>query len=109
MPPDRRRVFAAFAQDHALTFQGAFALYESGQLEEDTYRAYLDWFAANLSTPGGRTWWETWGRPFYVRRMVEAVDARLSRNDLPDILALPDFQFDDSPTAAQEAKAGSKE
>jgi hypothetical protein len=58
MPFEERSLFGNMLTDHALFFQGAFALYESGQLEEETYRAYLDWFACNVATPGGVAWWE---------------------------------------------------
>jgi len=88
MPFKERSLFGSMLTDHALFFQGAFALYESGQLEEGTYKAYLDWFACNLATPGGGAWWDEIGRPFLFKRPVEAVDARLTEGRLPDITQL---------------------
>jgi len=96
MPFNERSRFGFMLTDHALFFQGAFALYESGQLEEETYRGYLDWFACNVATPGGAAWWEEIGRPFYVKRMVEAVDARLTQGRLPDITQLGFLRLDET-------------
>jgi hypothetical protein len=62
-------LFNTLFSDQALFFQGAFALHETGQLEEETYRAYLDWFASNVATPGGSAWWEQIGRPIFMARM----------------------------------------
>ena len=76
--------------DHALFFQGAFALREAGTLEDETYEAYLQFFAANVATPGGSAWWSEIG-PFYPARMIQAVDARIQRGDLPDLVALGAF------------------
>ena len=76
----------ALGANQALFFQSAFALHEAGTLEEETYQAYLAYFAAILSTPGGRKWW-VMVNPLYTRRMVAAVDARLEPGDLPDLLA----------------------
>lgn len=75
------------------------ALHESGQLEEETYRAYLDWFASNVATPGGRAWWDEIGRPIHVKSMVEAVDARLSQGGLHDILELGFARLDEAAPA----------
>lgn len=85
MPFEERSRFGAQMTDHALFFQGAFALYEAGQLEAETYRAYLEWFVINLSLPGGAAWWSELGRPFFTRRMVAAVEARLALGEIPDI------------------------
>ena len=82
-----------------LFFQGAFALYESGQLEESTYRAYLDWFASIIATPGGAIWWETVGRPIWAPGMVTAVDERLAVGGLQDIRTLPHLRLDGPPAA----------
>ena len=101
MPFNERSRFGFMFTDHALFFQGVFALYESGQLEEATYRGYLDWFACNVATPGGAAWWEEIGRPFYVPRMVEAVDERLTEGGLPDITQLGFLRLDEA--AAAEA------
>lgn len=97
MPFDDRNLFATVFADQALFFQGVFALHESRQLEDETYQAYLRFFAALVATPGGRVWWETIGRPIYTARMVRAVDARLSKDDLPDLLEAAPFRLDDAP------------
>ncbi len=82
------------ASDEALFFQGAYALYESGQLEDSTYRAYLDWFSSIIATPGGAYWWETTGRPIYAPGMIEAVDERLAAGGLHDIRNTHGFRLD---------------
>jgi hypothetical protein len=75
--------------DHVLHFQGAFALYESGALEEETYRAYLDYVAAHLAAPGGSAYWsET--RALYPAHMVAELEKRLSAGALP---TLDDISF----------------
>jgi hypothetical protein len=99
MPFDDRTLFLNVIADQALAFQGAFALYESGQLQEETYQAYLDWFASNVATPGGRAWWDEIGRPIHVKSMVEAVDARLSQGNLHDILTLGFARLDEAAPA----------
>jgi hypothetical protein len=96
MPFDERRSCWVFMTDHSLAFQGAFALYESGQLEEETYQAYLTWIACHYATPGGAAWWADTGRRFFTRRMVEAVDARLALGDLPDIRELAPFHVEET-------------
>ena len=89
LPQPSRLQFAAYMNDHALHFQGAFALYESGALDEETYRAYLDYFAAHLATPGGSAYWsET--RSLYPSHMAAALDERLSAGSLP---TLDDISF----------------
>lgn len=96
LPEEEREEFSMLIGDLALFMQGAFALHESGTLDDETWRAYLDFFASALATPGGAAWWELIGRPIYVNRMVKAVDARLSEGDVFDALAL----FEElSPTA----------
>ncbi len=94
-----RHLFSTVIIDEALFFQGAFALYESGQLDESTYRAYLDWFTSLVATPGGSVWWETTGRPIYTPGMVVAVDERLAAGGLHDVRALPAIRLDDTPAA----------
>jgi hypothetical protein len=96
MPFDERNLFVILIFDHALFFQGAFALHESGQLEGETYQAYLTWFTCQLATPGGAAWWAE-SRQSWPARMVEALDARLSRGDLPDIREMQPFRLDDYP------------
>lgn len=95
LPFEERNLFGTLMIDEALFFQGAFALYESGQLEEPTYAAYLDWFSSVADTPGGRVWWETTGRPIFVPGMVSAVDRRLATGGLHDVRELPALRLDD--------------
>ena len=104
MPFDERFLFMTLLSDHGLFFQGAFALHESGQLEEETYQVYLTWFACHLATPGGAAWWAE-GRQFYPVRMVEALDARLSRGDLPDIRELDWFRLEEYPPIPPHKRA----
>ena len=86
--------FANYMSDQALLIQGVFAQYENEQLEEETYAAYLTWFCAIATTPGGAYWWDKVGRPIYVPKMVAAVDARIAQGDLPDLRKLPSFNTD---------------
>jgi hypothetical protein len=89
LPQPSRLQFASYMNDHVLHFQGAFALYESGALDEETYRAYLDYVVAHLAAAGGSAYWsET--RALYPSRMVAALDERLSAGDLP---ILDDISF----------------
>jgi hypothetical protein len=106
LPFEERNFFALITNDEALFFQGTFALYESGQLEESTYSAYLAWFASIIATPGGVVWWETIARPLYAPGMVAAVDKRISNGDLHDIRELPHLRLDDSPAAQQGDEVG---
>jgi len=96
LPFDERQAFSTMVNDHALFFQGAFALHEAGTLEEATYIAYLEFFAASISTPGGMVWWDAVS-PLYAPRMVAAVKARLVQGGLPDLLEGPVFALDDFP------------
>jgi hypothetical protein len=102
MPFDERAKFAHIMTDHALFFQGAFALHEAGTLEEETYEAYLTWFACTISTRGGSAWWAEMGHPFYPPRMVEAVDILLDHGELPNILNLPMFSLGEHQSPARE-------
>lgn len=80
--------------EHALFFQSAHALYESGQLEEETYNAYRDWIATVLAAPGASAWWET-ARPVYTNRVVAALDERLEAGGLHDVLQFDAYRIDD--------------
>jgi hypothetical protein len=91
MEEPAKGLFGSMVNDHALFIQSAHALYEAGTLEEETYQAYLRYFAAFLATPGGRAWWQEIS-PLYTPRMVEAVNARLEEGGLPDLLALTAFE-----------------
>jgi hypothetical protein len=88
--PDRMK-FGTYIVDHGLHFQAAFALYESGSLEEETYRAYLDLFAAALVTPGGAALWSE-VRSLFPSRMSTEVDARVESGGLPNLLEMPLYQ-----------------
>lgn len=87
LPKAEKSNFGNLINDHALFFQGVFALRESGTLEEETYEAYLQIFSAWVITPGGAAWWAEIS-PLYTQRMVSAVDQRIARGDLPDLLTL---------------------
>jgi hypothetical protein len=91
MRDDQKGRFGSLINDHALFFQGAFALHEAGTLEEETYQVYLQFFSAWVITPGGAAWWREIS-PLYTPRMVAAVDARIAQGALPDLTALEVFQ-----------------
>ena len=99
---EERSLFAAYMNGKALFFQSVFSLYESGQLEESTYRAYSNWFASILVTPGGDIWWQTAGRPIYEESMVAEIDKRLSKGGLPDIRELDQIRLDEPVDAWQD-------
>jgi hypothetical protein len=99
MSLEERGLFSGLLVDHAVFFQGTFALYEEGQLDQQTYEDYLTWFACQVATPGGRAWWEESSR-FLVKGAAAAVDARLAQGELPDITQMSQFRIDgDSPAA----------
>ena len=75
--------YRAVMHDLALFMQGAFALWESGALEDETYHAYFDFFAIQISTPGGAEWWAT-ARTIYLDRMLINIDERLARGGVRD-------------------------
>jgi hypothetical protein len=91
---DERSRFAALMNEHALFFQAACALHESGQLDDETYNAYRDWIATVMAAPGGTAWWET-ARSVYERRVVQALDERLKRGGLADVLQYDGYRLDD--------------
>lgn len=82
---EERNSFSTQLNDHALFFQGAFALHESGVLDDATFVAYLDYFSAWVATPGGTSWWQEVS-PLYAPGMVAAVEARVLRGGLPDLI-----------------------
>jgi hypothetical protein len=98
LPFDERSTFNALMNEHTLFFQSAFALYESGQLEDETYHAYLEWVASVLAAPGGSAWWAT-ARPVYARRVVDAIDVRLKGGGLADVLGFDAYRLDEEPAA----------
>lgn len=97
---DERRYYAARMNDLLLFFQGAHALHEAGTLEDDTFGPYLDFVAASLSTPGGGRYWEQ-VRDIWTPRMTAALDARLARGGLPDLLR---FRQPSAAPAGREAR-----
>jgi hypothetical protein len=105
MPLQERGLFGTLLADHAVFFQGTFALYEEGQLDERTYQDYLTWFACQVATPGGSAWWEE-TRGFLVRGAALAVDARLVQGGLADITQLSQLRLDDAPSVPTLDTAG---
>jgi hypothetical protein len=97
MPLDERGLFGTLLADHAVFFQGTFALYEEGQLDERTYQDYLTWFACQVATSGGSAWWAE-SRAFLVKGAAAAVDAKLAQGGLPDITQLSQLRIDDVPS-----------
>lgn len=86
MPFKERAHFANHFSNQALLFQGIFAQFENGQLEDETYNAYLAFFTGLVATPGGSRWWEDVGRPIYVGKMVAAVDKSIMEGRYPNVL-----------------------
>jgi hypothetical protein len=82
--PDRMR-FAVLLTDHALHFQGALALHESGALDDETFRAYRDHFAASMMTPGGSRFWSA-ARSSYPRHVVDSAEQRIAEGGLSDLI-----------------------
>ena len=95
MPYDERSIFVTLMGDHSVFFQGAFALYDEGQLDRQTYEDYMTWFACQVATPGGNAYWKEMS-PFLVKGAAAAVNERLGRGDVPDILQLQGYRLDDS-------------
>jgi hypothetical protein len=95
MPFDERGRFSTVLFDHSLSFQSVFAVHESGQLEDETYQSYLTWFSCQLATPGGSAWWQE-HRMQFPPRMMDAVEERLSRGNLPDVREFQTFRLGDS-------------
>jgi hypothetical protein len=91
LPAEEKGLFGNLTNDFALFFQGAFSLHEAGTLEEETYLAYLQIFAAWITTPGGSAWWAEMS-PLYTPRMVAAVNARVAQGGLPDLLQFDTFR-----------------
>jgi hypothetical protein len=90
LPPEQQWLFSTLLTDHTHAFQSAFALHEAGTLEDEIFETYLTWFAAWTATPGGAVWW-TEISPFHHTRLSAAVESRVARGDLPDLLAMDVF------------------
>ncbi|MFT4613361.1 MAG: hypothetical protein ACI9NT_000499 [Bacteroidia bacterium] len=84
--------YSAYMNRQSLFFQGVYARYETGQLEDETYKAYLDWYSCLIATPGGALWFDDIARPIYVPSMVAVVDSRIRRGGLVDATTLPAYQ-----------------
>ena len=89
---DQRILFSGVIGNETVFFQGVFAQYETGQLEHETYEAYLAWLASLIITPGGSAWWEDMARPVFMARMIVAVDERVSKGGLPEVLEMANFK-----------------
>jgi len=89
MPTEELAAFSGAITDEALFFQGVFALHQSAQLDLKVYQAYLDWFVCIVATPGGKAWWNIVAKPIFLSDMVEEIDQRPSRGEIPDIRKLP--------------------
>jgi hypothetical protein len=76
MPYEERSIFVNLFGDHAVFFQGTFALYEEGQVDQQTYEDYLTWFTCQAVTPGGSALWKEVS-PFLVKGAAAAVNQRL--------------------------------
>lgn len=87
LPAEENRLFAARMIDLLLFFQGAHALHEAGTLEDENYVPYLEFVAANLATPGGARYWQQ-THEIWTPGMVAALDARLERGGVLDLLAM---------------------
>jgi hypothetical protein len=79
--------FGCLMTDQGLHFQEAFALHESGSLDQETYETYLNLFAGFLACPGGHAYWAELSE-LYPPRMAAAVDRRLAAGELPALLEL---------------------
>ncbi len=92
MDHDKLIQYSAYLNRQSLFFQGVYARYETGQLEDETYKAYLGWYACLIATPGGARWFDDIVRPIYVPSMVAEVDARVREGGLVDATTLPAYQ-----------------
>jgi hypothetical protein len=96
---DERGIFANLMSDHWVFFQGVFALHEEGQLDRQTYEDFLMWFACQVATPGGAAFWEdlspiATAAAAASAAAAAAVNKRLERGGLADILQLPGNRID---------------
>lgn len=87
LTPDEYLYYSTRMHDLLLFFQGAHALHEAGTLEDETYRAYLDYVAASFCTPGGARFWRD-VEDIYTPRMAAALNDRIARGGLRDLTQL---------------------
>ena len=86
LPKGENERFATIIANQGLQFQALYAQYQNGQLEEETYTAYLRFFCSLIAQEGGQHWWEESARPVYVPSMVAAVDAHLATGEYPNLM-----------------------
>ena len=86
MEIDDANRFAHLFSYQALMFQGVFAQYDNGQIDEGTYLAYLNFFSTLAVSPGGSIWWEQSARPIFVPKMVAAVDEHVAKGEYPELM-----------------------
>ena len=86
MPYEEAILFRVWFVNHMMIFQGVFAQYENGQLEDETYEAWLAFFSGMVATPGGSRYWEVAGRGLAPRKMVAAVDECIAKGAFPELL-----------------------
>ena len=84
LPVDEDGTFRGHMWDAMHFFQSALALYESGTLDEEAYARYESFIAAMFATPGGHRFWQE-AKHFLPGRQVQALDARITGGQLPDI------------------------
>jgi len=86
MPSNEHTPFAVQLVSHMMIFQGVFSYYENGQLDDETYTAYLAFFSGLVATPGGSHYWDEVGRLLLPGRMVAAVDECIAKGAFPELL-----------------------
>ena len=92
MPQEDLVRFGSYFNRQSLFFQAVYARYERGQLEQETYSAYLNWYCSLVSTPGGSNWFNDIVRPIYAPAMIKAVDARIEEGGLFDAAEIRAYQ-----------------
>ena len=67
------------------------SLHESGSLDDETFRAYRDYAAALLSTPGGGAFWSH-ARITYPSHVVALLQQRIDEGNLLHLPSDPAFE-----------------
>jgi hypothetical protein len=83
MEVDANSRFSLLMSNQALQFQAIYAQYANGQIQDETYLAYLRYFSMLVAQQGGNAWWETTARPIFVPSMVAAVDDIVASGEYP--------------------------
>ncbi len=91
---DQIAYFHTAMNKESLFFQAVYARHESGQLEDDTYQAYLRWYSSLIATPGGSRWFDDVARPIYMPRMLRDVDETVESGNHPDAMMVPIHRID---------------